>query len=341
VKQLGGSATHDSPPGDQNQDGNTSEPGSVSVVVPVYNGRATVDELVRRVDSVLGETGIVYEMILVNDGSQDNSWQSIVKLAECYPSVKGLDLMRNYGQHNALLAGILAAQHEIVVTMDDDLQHRPENIPTLLDKLREGHDVVYGIPYEQRHGVLRDLASLITKAALQTVMRADTARNISAFRAFRTRVRDAFADYQGPFVSIDVLLTWGTVRFAAVPVRHEVRRTGASSYTFRRLVAHAVNMVTGFSTLPLRVASLIGFSFTIVGLVLLAFVLSSYVVYGGSIPGFAFLASVITIFSGAQLFSLGMIGEYLSRVHFRTMGQPYCVIRDTTGFSHLGCKNRR
>jgi len=314
---------------------------AISVVVPVYNGRATLDELVRRVDSVLGETGIVYEMILVNDGSQDDSWQSIVKLTEHYPSVKGLDLMRNYGQHNALLAGIRAAQHEIVVTMDDDLQHPPENIPTLLEKLREGHDVVYGIPYKQRHGVLRDLASLITKTALQTAMRADTARNISAFRAFRTRVRDAFADYQGPFVSIDVLLTWGTVRFAAVPVRHEVRRTGTSSYTFRGLVAHAVNMVTGFSTLPLRVASLIGFSFTIVGLVLLAFVLWSYVVYGGSIPGFAFLASVITIFSGAQLFSLGMIGEYLSRVHFRTMGQPYCVIRERTGFSRLGSKDQR
>ncbi len=163
--------------------------------------------------------------------------------------------------------------------------------------------------------------------------------NVNAFRIFRTEVRKAFADYQGPFVSIDVLLTWGTKRFAAVPVRHDTRRAGQSNYTFRMLTAHALNMMTGFSTLPLQLASLTGFLFTLLGLVVLVYVVGRYLIQGGSVPGFPFLASIIAIFSGAQLFALGIIGEYLARMHFRGMGRPCSVIRRTIGFSTDRKKN--
>jgi undecaprenyl-phosphate 4-deoxy-4-formamido-L-arabinose transferase len=159
-------------------------------------------------------------------------------------------------------------------------------------------------------------------------MGAETARNVSAFRVFRTQVRDAFANYQGPFVSVDVLLTWGTTRFAAIPVRHNPRRIGVSNYTFRKLVLHALNMMTGFSVLPLQMASLIGFAFTLFGLGVLAYVLGRYLIQGGSVPGFPFLASIIAIFSGAQLFSLGIIGEYLARMHFRMMEKPAYTVRE-------------
>jgi undecaprenyl-phosphate 4-deoxy-4-formamido-L-arabinose transferase len=162
-------------------------------------------------------------------------------------------------------------------------------------------------------------------------MGVETARNVSAFRAFRTKLREAFANYQSPFVSIDVLLTWGTKRFTSVSVRHDQRLSGVSNYTFRMLVTHALNMMTGFSTLPLQLASLVGFGCTLFGVGVLIFVLARYVIEGGSIPGFPFLASVISIFAGAQLFTIGIIGEYLSRMHFRTMGRPYAVIRDTVG----------
>ncbi len=219
--------------------------------------------------------------------------------------------------------------------MDDDLQHPPEEIPKLLEKLTEGHDVVYGTPQKQQHGFWRNIASLVTKLALQSAMGAESARNVSAFRAFRTHVRDAFANYQSPFVAIDVLLTWGIMRFAAVQVCHDPRRLGASNYTFRRLITHALNMTTGFSTLPLRVASFVGFTFTLFGLGILAYVLGRYVVEGGNVPVFPFLASIIAIFSGAQLFALGIIGEYLARMHFRTMDRPPYVIRQRE-FSNQG-----
>lgn len=303
----------------------------VSVVVPVYDAQQTLPELVSRLGDVMTGCARSYELVFVNDGSRDGSWAVIEGLAGRYGWVRGIDLMRNYGQHNALLVGIRAARCDIIVTMDDDLQNPPEEIPRLLEKLAEGYDVVYGRPERERHGLLRDLASTITKLALQETMGAEIARHAGAFRAFRTEVREAFAEYRAPHVFIDVLLTWGTDRFGSVIVRHDQRRAGTSNYTFRKLVIHALNMMTGFSTVPLQLASIAGFGFTLVGIAILGYVLVTYFIVGSSVPGFPFLASVIAIFSGVQLFALGVIGEYLARMHFRMMDRPAYALRRTTG----------
>jgi hypothetical protein len=156
------------------------------------------------------------------------------------------------------------------------------------------------------------------------------AKNVSAFRIFRTQLREAFAGYQTPFVSIDVLLTWATTRFGSVMVPFEPRRSGSSNYTFTKLVRHALDMMTGFSTAPLQLASLIGFSCTLFGIGVFFYVFGRYCLEG-SVPGFPFLASIIAIFSGAQLFALGVIGEYLARMHFRTMNRPVYIIRSVSG----------
>jgi len=301
---------------------------SISVVVPVYNSEGSLPELIRRLENTLGAASSRFEVILVNDGSRDRSWDVISQIAQDNDWVRGIDLMRNFGQHNALLCGIRMAKNDIIVTIDDDLQQPPEEIPKLLDKLAEGYDVVYGTPQKEQHGLWRDLASQLTKLALQSAMGAQIARKVSAFRVFRTRLRDAFANYQSPFVSIDVLLTWGTTRFASIQVRHELREVGGSNYTFRKLVTHALNMMTGFSVWPLQLASVIGFLFAFFGMIILAYVLVRYLIEGGSIPGFPFLASIIAIFSGAQLFALGIIGEYLARMHFRTINKPPYIIND-------------
>ena len=153
----------------------------------------------------------------------------------------------------------------------------------------------------------------------------------SSLRAFRTELRDRFADFHGPFVSIDVLLTWATTRFASVPVIQRERLDGSSSYSLSRLVGLALTMLTGFSTKPLRLASLVGFAFTLLGLGLLVYVLTRYFVEGRVVPGFSFLASIIAIFSGAQLFALGIIGEYLARVHMRVLDRPSYTIGEETG----------
>ena len=301
---------------------------ALSVVVPVYNSQASLGPLVERLDTVLAETPGGHEIVLVNDASRDGSWGVIEDLMQVHPHVRGIDLMRNYGQHNALLASIRVAKHDICITMDDDLQHPPEEIPKLLSRLVPSIDVVYGTPRTEQHGLLRDLASQITKIALQSAMGAETARKVSAFRAFRTELRTAFATYQGSFVSIDVLLTWATTRFDAIPVEHRPREIGRSNYTISKLITHALNMMTGFGVWPLQMASMIGFLFTLLGGVLLAYVLGRYLLQGGSsVPGFPFLASVIAIFSGAQLFALGIMGEYLARMHFRIMDKPAYNVR--------------
>lgn len=297
-------------------------------MVPAYNSEQTLELLVQRLEPVLAARAEKYELILVNDGSRDKSWNVIVSLVAGHKWVRGFNMMRNYGQHNAVLCGLRNARGEIVVTMDDDLQHPPEEIPKLLDKLNEGYDVVYGAPEQEQHGLWRDLASHATKLALQGAMGAATGRKVSAFRAVRTHLREAFANYQSPLVSIDVLLTWGTTRFAAIPVAHNPREIGASNYTFRKLVTHALNMMTGFSTLPLQLASWIGFTLTLFGVLVLVYVIVRFVLNGGSVPGFPFLACTIAIFSGAQLFALGIIGEYLARMHMRLMERPVYVVRE-------------
>lgn len=305
-------------------------PETLSIVVPVYNSEQTLENLIQRLERVLEGLCPAYEIILVNDGSRDQSWQKIGEVSAGHPQVVGVNLMRNYGQHAALLCGLRQARYDVTITLDDDLQNPPEEIPHLLAELQRGFDVVYGTPQKQQHGLWRNLASYITRLALQSTMGLENARNASAYRAIRTQIRSAFENYQSPFVILDVLLTWGTMRFSAIPVRHEPRQVGVSNYTFRSLVRHAINMTTGFTVVPLQLASLMGFAFALFGILVLIYVVGRYLIQGGSVPGFSFLASTIAIFSGVQLFALGIIGEYLARMHFRLMEKPTYVIRETT-----------
>lgn len=303
----------------------------MSVVVPVYNSERSLPILTERLYEVFRKENQPFEIIFVDDDSSDNSWEVITALARDYENIRGIKLLRNFGQHNALLCGIRAVRYDVIVTMDDDLQNPPDEVPRLLAALQEGVDVVYGTPIEGAHGVLRQLASEATKIALSSAMGAETARKVSAFRVFRRSITGAFSGYRSPWVSLDVLLTWGTRRFASIPVRNDPRTIGKSNYTVGRLIAHALNMITGFSVLPLQFASVVGFFFTLFGIGVLCFVVGRYLIQGVAVPGFAFLASIIAIFGGAQLFALGVIGEYLARIHFRSMDRPPYAVREFAG----------
>lgn len=300
---------------------------NLSVIIPVYNSESSLRPLHDRLSASLPSIADEYEIVFVNDGSRDGSWQILEELAHSDHRVRTFDMMRNYGQHNALLCGIRAAQYDTIVTIDDDLQHPPEEIPKLLDRLQQGADVVYGTPEHEQHDFLRNLASMATKISMRSAMGVSMAQDVSAFRAFRTSLRDAFASYHSMYVCIDVLLAWGTTRFDAVTVRHEPREYGRSQYTFTKLCIHAVNMITGFSVLPLRLASMTGFFFTLIGFGVLVYILLLYFIYHASPAGFPFLASIIAIFAGVQLFALGIIGEYMARMHYRLMDRPPYTVR--------------
>jgi undecaprenyl-phosphate 4-deoxy-4-formamido-L-arabinose transferase len=289
----------------------------------------TLATLTERLAVVLPRIASTYEVVFVNDGSVDDSWAAIEALSRNHPWVRGTNLLRNYGQHNALLCGIRSARYDAIATMDDDLQNPPEELPTLVGRLTRDVQVVYGTPASPPHGVWRTVASRVTRLALAVAIGVERARMVSTFRLFRTEIRDAFADYRSPVVSVDVLLTWGAQHFTSVEVASSARPEGRSNYRFWQLVGIALNMATGFSVLPLRLASIVGFAFTALGFAVLAYVVARYVASGGSVPGFPFLASIIAIFSGAQLFALGIIGEYLGRTYDRTMDRPAYVIRSS------------
>jgi undecaprenyl-phosphate 4-deoxy-4-formamido-L-arabinose transferase len=301
---------------------------NVSVVIPVYKGEAFIEPLVEELGRALPTFTEAYEIILVNDGSPDHSWQLIERLAREHKWVRGIRMMRNYGQHNATLCGVREACHEVVVTMDQDLQHPPQAIPLLLAQLEAGYDVVYGAPRKLPQGFLRNLMTAAIKWILAKVIGLPSVRNVSAFRAFRTNLRQAFDNFQSPSLILDVLLSWGTTRFTSVQV--DIAQADHTSYNFAMLVRTAMLILIGYSTLPLRFASWIGFAMTVFGLGVFIYVLVVYFT-AGSPPGFPFLASMIALVSGAQLFALGIFGEYLARMFERSMDRPPYVIHEVVG----------
>jgi undecaprenyl-phosphate 4-deoxy-4-formamido-L-arabinose transferase len=304
---------------------------SISCVVPVYNSESTLPTVVRKLEETLTDLADRWEIILVNDGSSDKSWETISRLAENCANLRGISLMRNYGQHNALLCGIRACSYDITITLDDDLQNPIEEMEKLILKLEEGWDVVYGTAERRQQRWARNMASWLTRLLWKHAMGAEAAMHMSSYRAFRTEIRSAFEDFANPSVAIDVLLTWGACRFAYVTVRHEPRRVGSSNYDLHRLIELTSTMATGLSTAPLRLATWNGIVVIIFGVISLAYVVISYVVRGGSIPGFPFLSSLIIIFAGAQLAALGIIGEYIAKIYLRMLDRPVYKVKSRTG----------
>ena len=302
------------------------QPG-VSIVVPTYKSPTTLTELVERTE-LLGLSA--FEIIIVDDGNNDATWEQIGLLSQTKKSVVGLRLGRNFGQHSALLAGVRKAKYSQIVTIDDDLQNPPEEIPNLLAKLVNGVDVVYGVSTQVRQNVWRRFTSRTAKAIFAKVLGFESAISISSFRAFRTQLREGFAGELGPHVSLDALLTWSTSRFSTLEVEHHARRVGKSNYSFTKLVRFMLDTATSYSTRPLRLATTIGFITTLFGLLLLVWVVVNAIFVGDSVPGFPFLAASIAVFSGVQLVVLGILGEYLGKIHFRAMNKPTFSVSETT-----------
>jgi glycosyltransferase involved in cell wall biosynthesis len=300
----------------------------VSIVVPCYRSARTLPTLVTRLSEVVPGVTAAYEVILVVDGSTDDTWDVASGLAQKHGPVRAIRLARNYGQHNALIAGVRAARYDVVVTMDDDLQHPPEEIPKLLAALTEDVDLVYAVPEAEEHGAVRSFASRLVKAGLSGAMGVQDAKVVGAFRAFRTFLRAGFDTVSGPHVSVDVALSWGTTRIASTSVRMDERTEGRSGYTARKLFKHALNMVLGYTVTPLRLVTYLGFLVGLGGLALFVRLLWLYFSGDTRIAGFTTVASMIAIFSSAQMVAIGVLGEYVGRIHSHGMGRPTYVIRE-------------
>ena len=299
----------------------------LSIVVPVYNSASTLALLLERLTKVLEPITPRYEIILVDDGSRDDSWAVIQSLRTTYADhLVAVQLMRNYGQHNTLMCGLGIARGEYVVTMDDDLQNPPEEIPKLLTHIKQhGFDLVYGCPSNRSHAAWRNLGSTIVWHFYRTVFRNPVTP--TPFRVMRHQLAQSVMFYDLNFTYLDGLLAWCTGRIAGVEVEHHPRSEGSSGYSLGKLLGLALNLYTNFSLIPLQIVSGLGLVTATTGFLVGIYYLFQYIASSVVVPGFASTIIAILILGGAQLLALGVIGEYLGRLHLNVNRKPQYVIR--------------
>ncbi len=300
----------------------------ISIVIPVYNSAAMLPALHGRLQRVLASMKKSYEVILVDDGSQDDSWSVMRQLQHVDPvHVVSVQLMRNFGQHNALMCGFRLARGQYVITMDDDLQHPPEEIPKLLAAIENGDlDLVYGAYDYKQHGRAKNLASQIVNVFYRFVFH--TRVTVSAFRIVRRELLETILSYTLNFTFIDGLLAWNTRRAAEVIVAHHPRAAGRSGYRLGKLLTLALNLFTNFSLLPLQLVSLTGLLAAVGGFAIGLYYFYQHLTSSITVPGYASTIVSILVLGGLQLLGLGIMGEYVGRLHLNVNRKPQYSIRN-------------
>jgi undecaprenyl-phosphate 4-deoxy-4-formamido-L-arabinose transferase len=299
----------------------------VSVVIPVHRSESSLCPLVARLERVLEQTGLRYEIIFVEDGGGDRSWDVLLELqAKDNDRIVVIQLMRNYGQHNALMCGFRHARGEYIVTIDDDLQNPPEEIPKLLNAIQTGpYDLVYGTCALKKHSPWRNAGSALVNTFYRFVFK--NAVTISAFRAIHRPLLESIFPYDLNFTFVDGLLAWNTQRIGQIEVEHHPRAAGRSGYNPNKLIGLALNLFTNFSLLPLQIVSWCGLALSGLGFLLVLFYLIQSVRAQIIVPGYASTIIAILVVGGTQLLALGMIGEYLGRLHLNVNRKPQYTVR--------------
>lgn len=299
----------------------------LSIVVPVYNSSTTLSDLLARLTAAIDPVTQNYEIILVDDGSKDASWNTIQTLRPAYGSrVVGVQLMRNYGQHNALMCGLGLARGAFVVTMDDDLQNPPEEVPKLLASIKAGgQDLVYGCPSNRNHAAWRNVGASIVWSFYRIVFKNPITP--TPFRIMRHQLARSVLFYDLNFTYLDGLLAWCTTRIGSVEVEHHPRKEGGSGYSVGKLILLALNLYTNFSLIPLQLVTGLGLLAATSGFLVGLYYLFQYFAASIVVPGFASTIIAILILGGAQLLALGVMGEYIGRLHLNVNRKPQYVIR--------------
>ena len=309
----------------------------LSVVIPVYGSEQVLPELVAQLIAVmatLSEINKNFEIIFVCDRSPDKSWNVIQELARTYSQVQGILLRTNAGQHNALMAGLARAKGEIIVTMDDDLQHSPSDIPQLLNELKQGNDVVFASFKNRNHALWKVWGSRLNDAVACYLLKKPKNLYLSPFRAMKACIRNEIVNYKGPYVYIDGLILSVTRDIGTLEVEHHERHAGDSGYSFGKSISLWLKMATNFSVVPLRVTSLFGVIFAGCGFLLAILLIIQKFTINIMPVGWTSLIVTVLIIGGVQLLAIGVLGEYLGKVLLTLNAKPQYVIAETVG-SHL------
>jgi len=298
-----------------------------SVVIPVFNEEPNLEPLYARLKGVMDSLQETYEIVFVDDGSTDSSFQILVGLHQKDRNIKVIRFTRNFGQHPAVMAGFNTARGELIITLDADLQNPPEEIPKLIEKLGEGYEVVFGVFQQRKHSAFRRAGSRFSKWILARILPVGTT-NLSGFRALRSYAVGQLKLLNEKNKFLDGLLCWMGYKVATVEVGHDERHSGKTKYTPFKLVSLWLDMVISFTDFPLKIATFGGLLLGALSLLLALFYLIRYFLYGYSVPGFATTAILIAFFSGVQLFFLGILGEYMGRVNRDVKNKPEYIVRD-------------
>lgn len=300
-----------------------------SIVVPVYNEKEVLSELYKRTTSVMDRLREPYEIILVNDGSSDSSLEIMKELHSKDSRVKIINFSRNFGHQIAITAGLDYASGEAVITIDADLQDPPEVIPSLIDKWKEGFDVAYGIR-EKRAG--ESFFKLSTASVFYRFLRRITDTNIPAdtgdFRLMNRKVVDSLKNIRERNRFVRGLVSWVGYRQIGVNYKREKRFAGRTKYPLREMLKFAIDGISSFSFLPLRIASYGGFVISGVGLIYAMYVIFVKLFTTKTVPGWASLMVAILFLGGVQLIAIGIIGEYIARIGQETKQRPLYIIKE-------------
>jgi len=298
-----------------------------SIIIPIYNEEENIAELYRRLTNVMEKLG-AFEIIMVDDGSSDKSWQIIKDLHEKDSRVKGLSFSRNFGHHIAITAGMDHAQGKAIILMDGDLQDQPEEIPKLLKKFNEGYELVYGIRKEKKDSILKRLTSFIFWRLINSFSGINIPRNQTLLRIFDRKILDALNSMRERSRFIHGMIAWTGFKTAVQEVEHAARERGKSKYNVIKLFRLAFNAITSFSTLPLRLATYIGLLSAGVGMFYGFYFIYKKIFLGIPVLGYASIIVAVLFVGGIQLLILGIIGEYIGRVYQEVQARPIYVLRE-------------
>lgn len=305
----------------------------ISIVVPVYRSATILPALAEEVQAAMEQEGwgSRFELLLVDDSSPDDSWQVICSLAERHGFLRGISLRRNVGQHNAIMAGLNHVRGDLVVLMDDDLQHPPDAIEALVKEVLAGADVCYTRYKNRQHPLWKKWGSRFTDWVASKLLGKPKGLYLSSFKALRREIVDEVVKYDGPFAYLDGLILDITRSIASVDIEHRPRADGTGNYNLYRSVSLWLKMATSFSIFPLRLASFLGFLLTGLSVVMITWAVISKLLNPELPAGWTSLISTVLFVGGIQTLCIGMVGEYLGRTYLKLNGKPQYVVGRRVG----------